>query len=75
MLQFNPRLSTSLDFMESVPNSLQIIVLAQKVLIGIIIMEGCTCVMVDLTLRKDLAGIFGRQLENLLLLLSAHWNW
>ena len=52
MLQFHPRISASLDFMERVPNSLKIIVLAHELLRGIIRMEGGMCVMFVLTSRK-----------------------
>ena len=61
--------------MESVPNSLQTIFLVHEVLRAIRRMEGGTCVMVALTLGRDMAESFGRQLEQVLILLSANWTW
>ena len=61
--------------MESVPNSWQIILLAQEVLRVIRRMEGGTFVMVALKLGRDMAERFGRQLEKVLILLSANWTW
>ena len=75
MLKFHQSLSKSLYFMESVPNSLQIIFLLHEVLRAIRRMEGGACVMVTLTLGRDMAEIFGRQLEHVLILLSANWTW
>ena len=44
--------------MESIPDSLQIIILAQEVLRGIKITEGGACVVVALILGKGLAKYF-----------------